>query len=91
VGAEAFNQGCFLSGRQHGVCYSSCLLSPLFSVYSEIITNERFASFVCTTGTQKQTRPVHRAPNHSCSAGLLCVAPASWPGSPRTGLRPWGG
>src|ERR1017187_3645524 len=26
VGAEAFNQGCFLSSRQHGVCYSSCLL-----------------------------------------------------------------
>ena len=26
VGAEAFNQGCLLSSRQHGVCYSSCLL-----------------------------------------------------------------
>jgi len=26
MGAEAFNQGCFLCGRQHGVCDSSCLL-----------------------------------------------------------------
>src|ERR1039457_4423725 len=26
VGAEALNQGCFLGSRQHGVCYSSCLL-----------------------------------------------------------------
>ena len=26
VSAEAFNQGCFLGGRQHGVCCSSCLL-----------------------------------------------------------------
>ena len=41
MGAEAFNQGCFLSGRQHGVCYSSCLLSPLLSVYCEITMNIR--------------------------------------------------
>jgi hypothetical protein len=41
VGAEAFNQGCFLSSRQHGVCYSSCVLSPLSSVLSEITMNAR--------------------------------------------------
>src|ERR1035437_7540239 len=35
MGAEAFNQGCFLCSRQHGVGYSSCLLSPLVSVSKE--------------------------------------------------------
>jgi hypothetical protein len=38
---ETFDQGCFLCGRQHGVCYSSCLLSPLSSVFSEITMNAR--------------------------------------------------
>ena len=32
VGAEVFNQGCFLGSRQHGVCYSSCRLCPLSGV-----------------------------------------------------------
>ena len=39
VGAEALYQVCFLSSRQHGVCYSSCVLSPLSSVFIEITMN----------------------------------------------------
>src|SRR6185437_10577211 len=40
VGAEAFNQVCFLSGRQHGGCNSSSL-SPLSSVCIELNMNAR--------------------------------------------------
>jgi hypothetical protein len=43
VGAEALNQVSFLSSRQHGVCYSSCVLSPLSSVWIEINRNGRGA------------------------------------------------
>src|SRR5271157_4426602 len=80
VSAEAFNQGCFLGSRQHGVCCSSCLLSPLSSVYCETTMNARPRAIRNSTGTQKQTRAAQRT-------AVTAPPPTSNSPEPLSGLR----
>src|ERR1035438_10405116 len=76
MGAEAFNQGCFLSGRQHGVCYSSCLLSPRLSVYREITMNERVSATFRLPG--RRGEDFHGTPEGKCPVYSLREYCLSW-------------